>query len=197
MHILTITLPQAAKKATTVNQIIHQQSIINQRHTAGPDRVTQYQTQPSWRAGKLKSCITSSLLSRRTDPCLSVSLVSLSVLVDHPRSSPSPLHHADLLHCRRIPSCPSKTPSLPPRLLCQRQMATPKSDPIGLTAIWSSLLLSSDGQHSSRVHSAQKHIRSRQRLACHARTFAYLPNLLSSPRTTVMPLKKRKLRRRL
>ena len=101
--ILTIALPQ----------VIHQQSIINQRQAAGPDRVIQYgvPNRLGKRVGELKSCVTSSSLS------FSLRVAALFRAAPIPACQPVSL--SDQLHCGRIRCCPSKTPSLHPSLRCR------------------------------------------------------------------------------
>lgn len=127
-------------------------------------------------------CLDAAHVSRRTHPCLSVSQpASLPVLVGHPRSP----------HCRRCTCGPTamwensvlliQNPIFfAPELLCQSKMTPPNVDPIGLDRTWSSFLSLRMVDKQVVCIRPKKRIRSRQKLACHARTFSFLPDLLSS-----------------
>lgn len=163
VHISTINCCTLTScKSKHGQSINHQQSIFSPRHTAGPDRATR-------------------LLSRAVliDTCLPV-----SVNPSQPMSLVSPLHKQNLLHCGRIRSCPSQTSRnpihTPSELLCQPELLSPKSDPIGLATMWSSLLVSSDGQQLSHMPSARKAYPQSPQVVYHAQTFVDLPDLLSS-----------------
>lgn len=164
MHILTFALPQAAKKQPqSIKSFISSQSSTNgTRQVPTVLRSTKPAELESWQAEELHYLV-SALAPHRSLP-VSLSCQSLG------SGRPSEVLTVAVAPCRPTALwensiLPIQNPIFATELLCQRQMASPKSDPIGLTAIWSSLFVSSDGQQSSRVHSAQKHIRSRQKLA--------------------------------